>query len=558
MPLARRHLDPCHELERVATLRVHLARQQRALDVVVIRDRDDVEDARALDSLEDLGGAAHRIAVGGVHLQVGAPVILGHRARFVGHQVSVNGALRHSRREQAPCTNSRMAESPPPLAVTGGRVVDPASGRDELADVVLEDGRVSEVGPGAASVVRDAVQIDATGLIVSPGFVDLHTHLRAPGQTHKETIETGTASAAAGGFTTICQMPNTDPPIDRGGRLQDAVERGARDGLVRVLTAAAITRDRRGRHLTDFQELVDAGAVAFSDDGDFVEDTELMRTGYQHAAVLGVPISQHCEVAALVEGGVAHLGAVATQLGVAGRPAGGENAAVARDIALAALTGGQAHIQHVSTAGAVALIRDAKDRGLPVTAEVTPHHLVLTQQALLHVLAGEPYNTDAKCNPPLREERDVAACVAAIADGTVDAIATDHAPHHADEKAQSLEEAPPGMVGLETALAYVMSLVDSGAIPLATAIERLTLGPVRAWRLDERLGLPGLGTLGAGAPGDVTLIDPGDMWTVGSETLRSLSHNTPLLGEEVVGRAVATVVGGVIVHDIRGVNSHLS
>jgi dihydroorotase len=269
-------------------------------------------------------------------------------------------------------------------------------------------------------------------------------------------------------------------------------------------------------------------------------------------------VSQHCELPSLVDDGVVHLGAVARQLGVAGRPSDGETAAVARDIALAALTGGHAHIQHVSTAGAVALIRDAKERGLPVTAEVTPHHLVLTHQALLHVLGGEPYNTDARCNPPLREQRDVDACVAGLADGTIDAIATDHAPHQPDEKARPLEEAPPGMIGLETAIPYVMSLVDNGALHLATAIERLTLGPVRAWNLDRQLGLPGLGTLGVGAPGDISIIDPGDMWTVSVDTLRSLSHNTPLLGEQVVGRTVVTVVGGSVVHDIRGVDGRAS
>ena len=451
-----------------------------------------------------------------------------------------------------------MADPSSALAITNGRVVDPASGRDEIADVVIEGGQVTYVGAGAASAVPGVEQIDASGLIVSPGFVDLHTHLRTPGYSHKETIESGTAAAAAGGFTTICQMPNTDPPFDRRKRVEDAQKRAAELGVVRVLTAGTITNEREGERLAPFDELADAGVVAFSDDGDFVDDTALMREGYERAAILGIPVSQHCEVPALVGDGVAHLGAVARQLGVAGRPASGEDAAVAREIALVALTGGHAHIQHVTTSGAVALIRDAKERGLSVTAEVTPHHLVLTQQALLHVLGGEPYNTDAKCNPPLREERDVAACVAALADGTIDAIATDHAPHQPDEKARPIEEAPPGMIGLETTVPYVMSLVDNGVIYLATAIERLTLGPVRAWRLDEQLGLPGLGTLGVGAPGDVALIDPAEMWTVSVDTLRSLSHNTPLLGEQVVGRAVLTVAAGEVVHDVRRTDHHAS
>jgi len=444
-----------------------------------------------------------------------------------------------------------MPDSSAPLAIVGGRVVDPGTGRDEIADVVIEDGHVTHIGSGAAAALPGVERIDAAGLIVSPGFVDLHVHLRTPGQSHKESIETGTAAAAAGGFTTICQMPNTDPPVDRRKRVEDARKRATEDGLVRVLTAGTVTRDREGRELAALDELADAGVVAFSDDGDFVADTALMRAGYERAAILGLPVSQHCELPELVEGGIVHLGSVAAQLGVAGRPASGEDAAVARDIALAALTGGHAHIQHVSTAGAVALIRDAKERGLPVTAEVTPHHLVLTQQALLHVLAGDPYNTDAKCNPPLREDRDVAACVAALADGTIDAIATDHAPHQPDEKARGLEEAPPGMIGLETTVPYVMSLVDNGHLPLRTAIERLTLGPVQAWHLDEQLGLPGLGTLGVGAPGDVALIDPSATWLVSVDSLRSKSHNTPLMGEQVVGRAVTTVLGGSIVHDAR-------
>jgi dihydroorotase len=445
-----------------------------------------------------------------------------------------------------------MPEIPEPLAIVGGRVVDPATGRDEIADVVIEDGRVAHVGPGAAAALPEAgKRISATGLIVTPGFVDLHTHLRTPGQSHKETIETGTAAAAAGGFTTICQMPNTDPPFDRKGRVEDAVKRAAEQGVVRVLTAGTITRDREGRELAHLDELADAGVVAFSDDGDFVANSELMRQGYERAAILGIPISQHCEMPELTADGLINLGPVSRQLGVQGRPSASEDAAVAREIALAMLTGGQAHIQHVSTAGAVALVRNARERGLAVTAEVTPHHLVLSEQAVLHVLGDEEYNTDAKCNPPLRDERDVAACVEALADGVIDAIATDHAPHAPEEKARELQEAPPGMIGLETAVPYVLSLVDNGLLHLRTAVERLTLGPVHAWRLDQQLGLPGLGTLGVGAPGDVALIDPSLEWLVGVDTLQSKSHNTPLMGEEVVGRAVVTVVGGRVVHDVR-------
>lgn len=450
-----------------------------------------------------------------------------------------------------------MIEQSTPLAIINGRVIDPASGIDELADVVIEDGYVTHLGAGASKVTPRATKINATGLIVSPGFVDLHTHLRTPGQEHKETIETGATAAAAGGFTTICQMPNTDPALDSQDRVEEAHKR-ASDSLIRVLTVGAITKERAGQELVSFDELANAGVVAFSDDGDFVEDMALMTDAYYRSAVLRIPISQHCESPALVDGGVVHHGTVATQLGVAGRPAEGEDTAVAREIALATLTGGHAHIQHVSTAGAVSLIRDAKERGVSITAEVTPHHLVLTDHALLDVEPSEPYNTNAKCNPPLREESDVAACVTGLVDGTIDAIATDHAPHSPQEKALSLVDAPAGMIGLETALPYVMRVINAGDIQLASAIERLTLGPVRAWHLDRQLTLPGLGTLGIGAPGDVALIDPDAKWLVGVDTLCSRSQNTPLLGQQVIGRVVATVASGVLVHDLRGHDDRIS
>lgn len=450
-----------------------------------------------------------------------------------------------------------MTEQSTPLAIVNGRVIDPVSGIDGLADVVIEDGYVTHLGVGASKITPAATKINATGLIVSPGFVDLHTHLRTPGQEHKETIETGAAAAAAGGFTTICQMPNTDPALDSQDRVTQAHNR-ASDSLVRVLTVGAITKGRAGQELVSFDELASAGVVAFSDDGDFVEDTALMTDGYHRAAILRLPISQHCESPVLVDGGVVHRGMVASQLGVAGRPAEGEDTAVAREIALATLTGGHAHIQHVSTAGAVNLIRDAKERGVWVTAEVTPHHLVLTDHALLDVQPPEAYNTNAKCNPPLREESDVAACVAGLVDGTIDAIATDHAPHSPQEKTLSLTDAPAGMIGLETALPYVMRVINAGEIQLASAIERLTLGPVRAWHLDEQLTLPGLGTLAIGAPGDVALIDPDAKWRVEVDTLCSRSQNTPLLGQQVIGRVVATVASGVLVHDLRGRDNRIS
>ncbi len=442
------------------------------------------------------------------------------------------------------------AQQPVSFLVVGGRVVDPASGRDEVADLLIVDGRISEVGPGIAAAHPDVGQVEATGLLVTPGFVDLHTHLRTPGQSHKETIASGTAAAAAGGYTTIVQMPNTQPPFDTPDRLIGATHHAQNEGIVRVLTAGTITVDRAGREVAPIAELVAAGAVAISDDGDFVDDALVMRAAYELAAELGVPVSQHCESPALVSSGFAHLGDVSRQLGIPGRPASGEDAAVARDIALADITGGHAHIQHLSSAGAVMLVRAAKSRGIHVTAEVTPHHLVLTDQALLSPRDNHPYDTLAKCNPPLRTAFDVAVCVEALADGTIDAIATDHAPHAANEKQTTLEAAPPGMIGLETAFSVGLQLVDAGHLDLSTLIHRLTAGPVAAWALDKRTKLDGLGSLASGAPADIAFMDLDATWTVSRETLHSRSENTPFLGQQLRGRVVATIAAGHLVYEL--------
>ena len=438
------------------------------------------------------------------------------------------------------------------LAIHNGRVIDPALGRDGVADVVIVDGRVARVGPGEGEMVVEAERIDATGLVVAPGFVDLHCHLREPGFEYKETIATGTRAAARGGFTTVCAMPNTEPPLDSRASVESVLKEVELSATVRVLPIGCITRGRAGRELAPAGELVGAGVVALSDDGDAVADPHVMRQALSYSTAFDLPIAQHCEDPELVRDGQMHEGWVATWLGLRGRPASAEETLVARDIALAEESGAHLHIAHISTAGSVALVRAARERGARVTAEVTPHHLTLTHEAVAFA-PGEGYgalryDTNAKVNPPLRDEADVAACVQALRDGVIDAIATDHAPHAGNQKEVEFDRAAPGISGLETAFGLCMSLVHAGALTLPTLIERLTVGPARAWRLDERTGLEGLGTLAPGAVGDVILLDPDEAWTVDPREFASLGRNTPLTGQELRGRVVATVVAGRVVH----------
>ena len=454
------------------------------------------------------------------------------------------------------------------LAIHNGRVIDPALGRDSIADVVIVDGRVARVGPNEGDAVIEADRIDATGLVVTPGFVDLHVHLREPGFEYKETITSGTAAAARGGFTTVCAMPNTDPPLDRRAAVESVLRQAEEHAAVRVLPLGCITRDRAGKELAPAGELAQAGVVALSDDGDAVADARLMRHALEYAGAFGLPISQHCEDPTLVDEGQMHEGWVATRLGLRGRPASAEETFVARDIALADLAGAHLHIAHVSTAGSVALIRAARERGVHITAEVTPHHLTLTHEEVgfspsdSHAANGDSgangyrsigYHSNAKVNPPLRAHSDVAACVEALRDGVIDAIATDHAPHAISDKEIEFDLAAPGISGLETAFGLSMSLVHDGRIDLPTLIERLTAGPVRAWGLDRRPGLGGLGTLSPGAVGDVTILDPDATWTVTPEDFASMGRNTPIAGRELRGRVLATVYGGRVVHTLEGV-----
>ena len=441
------------------------------------------------------------------------------------------------------------------LAIHNARVIDPALGRDGIADVVIVDGRVARVGPDEGGAVVEADRIDASGLVVAPGFVDLHVHLREPGFEYKETIATGTAAAARGGFTTVCAMPNTVPPLDSRAAIESVLREADLSAHIRVLPVGCITRGRAGQELAPAGELASAGAVALSADGDAVADASLMRHALEYSTAFGLPISQHCEDPTLVHEGQMHEGWVATRLGLRGRPASAEETFVARDIALAELAGAHLHIAHVSTAGSVALIRAARARGAHVTAEVTPHHLTLTHE---EVAFGDDYtqltyNANAKVNPPLREQTDVDALIEALRDGVIDAVATDHAPHAIIDKEVEFDIAEPGISGLETAFGLTMSLVHAGGLDLPTLIERMTIGPVRAWRLDRHPGLQGLGTLAPGAPGDLVLLDPAAEWTVDPEQFASLGRNTPLAGRTLRGRVVATVYGGEVVHRLEEV-----
>lgn len=429
------------------------------------------------------------------------------------------------------------------LTIQHGRVIDPANGIDAILDVHIENDQIAAVGVNLPPAGR---VIDAAGLVVAPGFVDLHTHLREPGQEPKETIESGARAALRGGFTTLCAMPNTTPPIDTRA-VVEYVQRQARHVAVRVLVIGAISQGRAGKALAELGELAESGCVGFSDDGSPLADAGLMRRALEYASSFGLPIIQHCEDPALVAGGVMHEGWVATRLGLRGQPAAAEEVMVSRDIGLAELTGAHVHLTHLSTAGSVDLVRRAKRRGVPVTADVTPHHLTLTHEAVMGT-ESLAYDTNAKVHPPLRTPEDVQACVEGLADGTLDAVATDHAPHALTDKLCEFDLAAPGLTGLETALGLVLRVVERGGIDLPTAIARLTLGPVRAFGLDRRQGLAGLGTLGKGAPADIVIVDPATTWTVTAEALASKGKNTPLLGETLRGRVMMTVAGGAVAY----------
>ncbi len=422
------------------------------------------------------------------------------------------------------------------LFIEGGRVIDPASGTDGVRTVVVRDGKIVEVAERVERA-RDARVLDARGRWVTPGFVDLHVHLREPGQEYKETVATGSRAAVAGGFTTICAMPNTKPVNDNASVTELVLARAAQAGLARVRPVGCISRNQAGEELAEYGELQAAGCVAVSDDGRPVASSSLMRRALEYARAFGLPVAVHEEDPLLVGKGVMHEGAASTRLGLKGIPAAAEDVMVVRDLALLELTGGRLHVQHVSTRGAVRAIREAKRRGLPVTAEATPHHLALSDEDL----AASGYSTDFKMNPPLRSAEDVAAVREGLADGTLDAIATDHAPHSAVEKDLEFDAALNGIVGLETAFPVCLDLVRRGLLGEKRLVEALTVGPARAF------GLPA-GTLRVGAAADVAVLDPAAEWVVQPERLASRSKNTPWKGTRLVGRCIYTVVDGEIVH----------
>ncbi len=434
------------------------------------------------------------------------------------------------------------------LLIRNGRILDPGRDVDLTGDVLITGGKIAAIGQELS--VDGADVIDATGLIVCPGFVDIHTHLRDPGQEYKESIGTGARAAARGGFTTVCCMPNTDPPIDTRATVE-YVLRTASGADARVLPIGCVSQGRAGRELAELADLADAGCVAFSDDGSPIADGGLLRHALEYARISGRPIIDHCEDPAVSAGGVMHEGWVSTRLGLRGQPAAAEESPVARDIAIVAQTGAPLHIAHVSTRAAIEQIRAAKERGLPITAEVTPHHLTLTHDVVAFSANGSEtgetlrYDTNAKVNPPLRSQDDVHACVEALRDGVIDAIATDHAPHADYEKACEFDEAAFGISGLETAFALCMTLVQSGRLDLPTLVSKLTAGPVRALGLERSVA--GLGSLAEGAPGDVVLLDPDAKWTVEPERFASKGHNTPLAGRTLTGKVVATVYAGNVV-----------
>jgi dihydroorotase len=420
-------------------------------------------------------------------------------------------------------------------------VIDPGGGTFGSRDLLVRDGRIVESAPSLAPYQqwkREAEPLeicDLKGYALLPGLVDIHVHLRVPGQEHKETLVTGTEAAAAGGFTSLLAMPNTSPSLDRVSVLRDLNKRIASEAIVRVYNTAAITRGQKGRSLAPLEALRREGVVAFSEDGRPVMNASLARQAMQKAGEIGCPTISHCEDDDLARGGAVQEGEIAEKMGVKGIPSAAEDVMTARDLALAWDTGAHLHLAHVSTARSIQMIREAKDKGIRVTAEVTPHHLVLDERAVLDL------GSNAKMNPPLRTEEDVRALQEALKDGTVDAVASDHAPHHPEEKASSLAEAPFGVIGLETTLPVMLSLVDQERIGLERVVELLTVLPARAMGLEA-------GTLEIGRPADLVIVDLDRTFRVDASSFRSKSRNCPFDGWSVRGKTLLTMVGGRVVY----------
>jgi dihydroorotase len=446
------------------------------------------------------------------------------------------------------------------LLLTGGRVVDPANRLDAPADVLLIDGKISAVGAGAAAMAPAGVEtISVEGLVVCPGLIDLHVHLREPGQTAKETIATGTAAAARGGFASILCMPNTAPAIDTAGTVALIHERASHLGLVNVFVAGAITKNLDGEELAPIGSLKQAGVLAITDDGHCVQNNELMRRALEYAKMFDLPVMDHCQDYSLVTDGVMHEGYWSTALGLRGWPPAGEEMMVARNILLAELTGAHVHCQHLSAAGSVQLLREARKRGVPISGEACPHHFTLTDAAVagsdkfwgadgnaVHGYSAHPsafpswpaYDTNFKMNPPLRSARDREAVLEGLADGTIEILSSDHAPHCGYEKEVEFDYAPFGITGLETELALsLMQLYHSGRLSLPDLIAKFTVAPARLLRLNK-------GTLGVGADADVTIFDPDREWVFDRNATAGKSSNSPFYGWPLKGKAVATIVGG--------------
>ncbi|WP_303722831.1 dihydroorotase [Malonomonas rubra] len=418
------------------------------------------------------------------------------------------------------------------VLVKSGRVVDPANNLDEKLDILIIDGKIVELAPNIDA--GDAEVINAAGNIVTPGLIDMHVHLREPGQEYKEDIISGTKAAAAGGVTSVCCMPNTKPVIDNLPIAQFIMNKAKFEGSANVFPVAAISQGQKGEILSEMGELLEGGCVGFSDDGLPVKNGEMMRRALEYASTFGAPVMVHAEEMSLVADGSMNEGYVATELGLKGIPNVAEDCMTARDIMIAELTGGHLHICHVSTKGSLDLIRQAKARGVNVTCEVTPHHFSLTEEAV------RGYNTNAKMNPPLRSQEDLEAVHAALADGTVDAIATDHAPHHIDDKNVEFELAANGIVGLETLLPLTLKLVADKVISLSKAISLLTYRPSEILRIDR-------GTLSVGAIADITIINPNKEWEVTEESLHSKSKNSYFIGYTLKGCALKTLLAGEVV-----------